>query len=74
MSVNSTATASSSTLDADLRDPHVVSGLLDVVCIFWVFRSREISEKANAEYRSLLEKKAAKILTLLFKCYRVRCL
>ncbi len=34
-------------------------------------RSREIAQDSNIEYRSLLEKKAAKILTLLFKFYKV---
>ena len=53
-----------------LRDVNVVCGLLDVVCIFWVFRSKEISQTENAEYRSLLEKKASKILSVLFKHYR----
>ncbi len=55
---------------ADLENAHVISGLLDVVCIFWVFRSKELSLKENAEYKSLVEKKSVKILTQLFKHYK----
>ncbi len=58
-------------LQSDLRNPAVVSGLLDIVCIFWVHRSNDISLRKNAKYRSLLEKKAAKILIDLFKYYKV---
>ncbi len=64
------ATNQRDALETDLRDPAVVAGLLDVVCILWVFRSREIAQDCNAEYRSLLEKNSAKILTVLFKHYR----
>jgi hypothetical protein len=49
----------------------VVVGLLDIVCMFWVYRSHEIHTHENASYRSLLEKKAAKILCGLFKFYKV---
>ncbi len=57
-------------LNEDLNDPEIVCGLLDVVSIVWVLRSKELSTPASAEYRSLLEKKAAKIMTMLFKFYR----
>ena len=52
------------------QDPEVLAGLLDIVCIMWLLRSKEIADPANQEYRSLLEKKGAKILSLLFKTYR----
>ncbi len=41
------------------------------ITLYSSLRSREIAQEGNVEYRSLLEKKAAKILTLLFKFYRV---
>ena len=62
----------STTLNEDLKDTTVVSGLLDIVCILWVFRSKEISKAENQEYRAILEKKSGQILTLLFKYYKVR--
>lgn len=52
------------------QDPEVLAGLLDIVCIMWLLRSKEIGDPANQEYRSLLEKKGSKILSLLFKTYR----
>ena len=54
----------------DLDDPSVVSGLLDIVCIFWVYRSKDLSLSDNKDYKSLVEKKASKILILLFKYYK----
>ena len=54
----------------DLDDPSVVCGLLDIVCIFWVYRSKDLSLSDNAEYKSLVEKKASKILIMLFKHYK----
>ena len=59
------------TIDRQLEDSNVVSGLLDIVCIFWVCRSAELSQTENTEYRTLLEKKSIRILTGLFKYYRV---
>ena len=47
-----------------------VRGLIDVVVILWMNRCQELAEKSNEEYRSLLEKKSPKILTLLFKVYK----
>ena len=58
------------TLEMSMSDPYVVGALVDVVCIFWMSRCQELSNKANAEYRALLEKKSSKILTLLFKAYK----
>jgi condensin-2 complex subunit G2 len=58
------------TLEASLSDSLVVGGLVDIVCVIWMIRSKELAEKENNEYRSLLEKKSAKILTVLFKQYR----
>ncbi len=52
------------------HDNRIVAGLIDIVCIMWMARSKELALKENSEYRSLLEKKAAKILTILFKFYR----
>ena len=56
--------------DDRINDPEIVAGLLDVVSLFWVLRSKELSLPQNEEYRSMLEKKSAKILTILFKFYR----
>jgi hypothetical protein len=77
-SSNNTTLRSDSTLQATssspfsekLENPSVISGLLDVVCIFWVYRSKELSLTSNGEYKSLVDKKSSKILTLLFKHYK----
>ena len=72
-SSDTTSVAATSTVPdtaADLDDPSVVSGLLDIVCIFWVYRSKDLSLIDNAEYKSLVEKKASKILLMLFKYYK----
>jgi hypothetical protein len=45
---------------------------LDIVCIIWVSRSKDIAKPENKEYRVLLEKKAAGILSVLFKYYKVK--
>jgi hypothetical protein len=58
-------------VEDDLQDTNVIAGLLDIVCIFWVLRSKELSLKENDAYRSMMEKKGAKILTLLFKHFKV---
>ncbi len=58
------------TLQQSLSDAQVVGGLVDIVCIFWMSRCQELADAKNAEYRSLLEKKSAKILTLLFRVYK----
>ena len=58
------------TLDQSLGDVQVVQGLVDIVCVLWMSRCQELAEPKNVEYRSLLEKKSAKILTLLFKVYK----
>ena len=55
------------TLQQSLSDAHVVGGLVDIVCILWMSRCQELAKSENVEYRSLLEKKSSKILTLLFK-------
>ena len=53
-------------------DSTTVTALLDIVCIMWVSRSTDIAKPENKEYRGLLEKKAAGILSILFKYYKVR--
>ncbi len=53
-------------------DSTTVTALLDIVCIMWVSRSADIAKPENKEYRGLLEKKAAGILSILFKYYKVR--
>ena len=58
------------TLHHDLGDVQVVQGLIDIVCVLWMSRCQELALPQNAEYRSLLEKKSSKILTLLFKVYK----
>ena len=58
------------TLHHSLGDVQVVQGLIDIVCVLWMSRCQELAEPKNAEYRSLLEKKSSKILTLLFKVYK----
>ena len=60
-----TISIANDTLQQDLNDPYVVRGLIDVVCILWMNRCQELAEKSNTEYRSLLEKKSSKILTIL---------
>ncbi len=37
-SVSGNAESRESSLSEDLRDPYIIAGLLDVVCIFWVLR------------------------------------
>ena len=54
----------------ELEDDKIVGALLDVVCILWMARSTDIVQEENAEYRSLLEKKASKLVSVLFKFYR----
>ena len=58
------------TLHHSLGDVQVVQGLIDIVCVLWMSRCQELALPKNAEYRSLLEKKSSKILTLLFKVYK----
>ena len=66
-----TISIANDTLQQDLNDPFIVRGLIDVVCILWMNRCQELAEKSNTEYRSLLEKKSSKILTLLFKVNKI---
>lgn len=56
--------------DPNLESAEVVCGLVDIVCIFWVSIGKDLALPQNAPYRSLLEKKAAKIMNGLFKFYR----
>ena len=56
--------------DERLNKLDIVTSLLDIVAILWVLRSKELGSAPNNQYRSLLEKKAGKILTVLFKHYR----
>ena len=55
---------------SSLSDPLVVAGLLDIVCIIWMTRSREIAKPQHDDYRTLLEKKSTIMLTYLFKYYK----
>ena len=54
----------------ELEDVKMVGALLDVVCILWMARSTDIAKEENAEYRSLLEKKTSKLVSVLFKYYK----
>ena len=56
----------------ELSDEKIVAALLDVVCILWMSRGTEFAkeDEENAAYRSLLEKKASKLVSVLFKYYR----
>ena len=54
----------------EMNDDSVVAGLLDIVCVIWVSRSKEIGKATNVELRKLLEKRSAKMLLTLFKYYR----
>ena len=53
-----------------LGDPAIVGALIDVVCILWMSRSSDIARNENSGYRSLLEKKASKLVSVLFKYYK----
>ena len=54
----------------ELESEKTVAALLDVVCILWMARSTDIVKEENVEYRSLLEKKTSKLVSVLFKYYR----
>ena len=54
----------------ELENEKIVGALLDVVCILWMARSTDIVKEQNIEYRSLLEKKTSKLVSVLFKFYR----
>ena len=51
-------------------NPEVVWGVLDIVCVLWTTHSTELCQEGSDELRSVLEKKAAKCLLVLFKHFR----
>lgn len=60
------------TIDDDhpYNDDEVVGGVLDIVCVLWMVRNRELSNPENEQYRAVLEKKSGRWLTLFFKQFR----
>ena len=54
----------------ELEDLKIVGALVDVVCILYMARSTDIAKDENSQYRSLLEKKTPKLVSVLFKYYK----
>ena len=58
-------------LEDDLKkDPRIVAGLLDVVCILWMTNGRNLAKPENKDYRTVLEKRSKPMLHYLFKYYK----
>ena len=52
------------------HDLEVVWGVLDVACVLWVQHNSELCQETKNDLRSVLEKKAGKCLSIIFKHFR----